>query len=202
MPVTLTNAGIQFSDGTFTNTNPIPSGTQMFFLMAAAPTGWTKIVTDIANDRILRINTTSGSGIGGSNTTTTVNIVAYHTHNITASDTSGSHTHTLTVNSHTHNYWKIPDGVTNKVGGLGANLGQGVTAIADTFGSGNDISYGTTYGPTAYRGTDTTTDITRGTDITTTGNQLSNHTHTALTGNGPSDPWQPKYINSILCSKN
>lgn len=47
---------------------PIPAGTKMLFLQAAAPTGWTQDVTH--NDRVLRIVNTAGGGTGGSWTIT------------------------------------------------------------------------------------------------------------------------------------
>jgi hypothetical protein len=201
MPVTLTNAGIQFSDGTFTNTNPIPSGTQMFFLMAAAPSGWTKIVTDIANDRILRINTTSGSGTGGTSSTTSVSTLPDHTHTLGTNDfASVTHSHTLTAGNHTHSYRQITNALTNNQGGPGTVGGTGVTGIVDNSPSGSawtsDAFGAGAKNPNPGQG------AVAGSGITGTSGASTNHTHTLTTGTGPSVNWQPKYIDSILCSKN
>lgn len=201
MPVTLTNVGIQFSDGTFTNTNPIPAGTSMFFLMPSAPTGWTQIVTDIANLRILRINTSSGGGVAGSGSTTTVSSLPDHNHTLGTNDLASiTHSHTLTAGNHTHLYRQITNALTNNLGGPGTIGGQGVTGIIDNSPSGNEWS-SDSYGEGA-KNPSPGTGAVAGSGITGTGGVSTNHTHTLTTGNGPSVNWQPKYIDSILCSKN
>ena len=43
---------------------PIPAGTVMVFFQAAAPTGWTQVVTQ--NDKVLRVVSGAGAGTGGS----------------------------------------------------------------------------------------------------------------------------------------
>ena len=72
---------------------PIPPGTVMLFIQAAAPTGWTKITTH--NDKALRIVSGTGGGSGGSiafstafartatdNFTITTTTIPPHAHNI------------------------------------------------------------------------------------------------------------------------
>lgn len=65
-------------------TGPIPAGTQMLFVQASAPTGWTKQTTH--NDKALRVVSGTGAGSGGS--------VAFST--VFAQQNTGNHT--LTAN--------------------------------------------------------------------------------------------------------
>jgi hypothetical protein len=80
--------------------NQMPAGTRVPFAQAAAPTGWTQDVTDNANNRMLRVVSSAGNGVGGSddpsvNSTTMV----AHTHTFTGSALA-AHTHTDA--GHTH----------------------------------------------------------------------------------------------------
>ncbi|RLD78822.1 MAG: hypothetical protein DRJ15_10770 [Bacteroidetes bacterium] len=69
-------------------------GTAMVFYQGSPPTGWTQTISDAANDRMLRLVTSTGGGVGG----TTSPIIA-HTHTTTS--------HTLTtaqMPSHAHTW--------------------------------------------------------------------------------------------------
>ena len=73
MAAKLTSTGINFSDGTSLNSKRgiIPTGTDMLFFQAAAPTGWTKQTTH--NNKALRVvSGTGGGGSGGTQPFTTV----------------------------------------------------------------------------------------------------------------------------------
>jgi len=70
------------------------SGTRMPFAQAVAPTGWTQDTSDNATNRMLRVVSSAGNGVGGSdspivNSTTMV----AHTHTFTGSALA-AHTHT------------------------------------------------------------------------------------------------------------
>ena len=106
-----------------TSDHPIPAGTAMIFVQAAAPVGWTKVISN--NDKLLRIVSGSGGGSGGSaamstawtsvalsgtvsgHALTTAEIPA-HTHSGTTGTESATHTHSFTTgstgsgDSHTH----------------------------------------------------------------------------------------------------
>jgi hypothetical protein len=74
--------------------NQMPAGTRVPFAQAAAPTGWTQDTSDNANNRMLRVVSSAGNGVGGSdspivNSTTMV----AHTHTFTGSALA-AHTHT------------------------------------------------------------------------------------------------------------
>lgn len=68
----------------------IPAGTVMVFYQAAAPAGWTQVVTQ--NDKALRVVSGSGGVAGGSQGLSSTIFIA-HNHNVL------SHTHTI---SHKH----------------------------------------------------------------------------------------------------
>ena len=76
------------------------SGTRMPFAQAAAPTGWTQDTSDNANNRMLRVVSSAGNGVGGSdspivNSTTMV----AHTHTFTGSALA-AHTHSDAGHQH------------------------------------------------------------------------------------------------------
>jgi len=75
------------------NYAPIEAGTVMQFIQAAAPTGWTKLVTH--DDAVLRV--VSGSTGGDANGTVGVSVVAVTNR---ATDTVADHLHTVTVDDH------------------------------------------------------------------------------------------------------
>jgi len=79
---------------TTTITNSIfPAGTRSPFAQAAAPTGWTQDVTDNANNRMLRVVSSAGNGVGGSNSPILNNTVPYHTHGFATGGQSANHVH-------------------------------------------------------------------------------------------------------------
>lgn len=76
----------------------LPSGTRMAFAQSAAPTGWTQITTDTADNRMLRVVNTAGGGTGGSNSPILNNVVPSHTHTFSATTSSvGDHVHPFGV---------------------------------------------------------------------------------------------------------
>ena len=76
------------------NKDVIPTGTAMIFFEAAAPTGWTQVVTGI-DDRMLRV--TAGAVTGGTATAgDSVSSPPTHTHGNTGNSGDLSHTHPLT----------------------------------------------------------------------------------------------------------
>jgi len=71
----------------------VPSGTPMVFVQATAPVGWTQDTSQ--NDRMLRVVSGAGAGMGG----TVSPITLSHDHGNTGNE--ASHTHNR--NNHTHN---------------------------------------------------------------------------------------------------
>ena len=126
--VTATTAGTL--NGTWTQ---MPAGTRVPFAQAAAPTGWTKDVTDNANNRMLRVVTTTGGGVAGTDSPILNNTVPSHTHTFTGTALAA---HTHTDSGHTH-----PNGASFRIsngyqgnpsnGGIDVpNSGIGVAAIS------------------------------------------------------------------------
>jgi hypothetical protein len=168
-----------------------PTGTRLLFAQAAAPTGWTQIVDDTANNRMLRVVNGGGGNVGGTHNPILNNVVPPHTHNFTTGGHSADHTHAVQDPGHSHSVYDPGHEHTNYAGdaGSGANLG-----------SGNANKYGPHSGGTSSR-----TGISlygAGTGIWLSG-ATSNHTHSGSTDNGSSQvSWQPRYIDMIICSKN
>jgi hypothetical protein len=89
-------------NGTWTQ---MPAGTRVPFAQAAAPTGWTQDTTDNANNRMLRVVSSAGNGVGGSADPTLNNTVPYHTHGFTTGTVSADHTHNDAGHSHLGGYF-------------------------------------------------------------------------------------------------
>ena len=75
------------------------SGTRMPFAQASAPTGWTQDTSDNANNRMLRVVSSTGNGVGGSSSPILNNVVSSHTHTFTG-NALGNHTHTDSGHAH------------------------------------------------------------------------------------------------------
>lgn len=184
----------------------MPAGTRVMFAQSAAPTGWTQVTSDEANNRMLRVVNTAGASTGGSASPILNNVVPAHTHGYsgTTSGQSADHAHytsgtTGTMNSnwshshgdagHTHSY--------NNVYMSGPGISYG--------GGGPSVNFNTPATGTGYANI-------QATDINHThnwgnwsGGVNTNHTHTfsGTTDNGSSQTnWAPRYIDMILCSKN
>lgn len=76
--------------------NAFPSGTRLVFAQAAAPTGWTQDTSDTANNRMMRVVSSTGGGLGGTADPTLMNVVPYHTHGFTSGYQSANHYHYAT----------------------------------------------------------------------------------------------------------
>lgn len=98
---TLTQAGITFGDGTSQNTLVMPSGTKLMFAQASAPTGWTQITTDTANNRMLRVVNSTGGGTAGTHSPIINNVVPAHTHSVSVNE-AGAHGHSISDPGHVH----------------------------------------------------------------------------------------------------
>lgn len=70
----------------------IPAGTVMPFFQAAAPVGWTQVVSQ--NDKVLRVVSTTGGGSGGTIATSTT---LAHTHTVAAHHHTIAHKHAVPV---------------------------------------------------------------------------------------------------------
>lgn len=178
------------SDGTNSSWgNPSGDGfavnTRLMFAQAAAPTGWTRVTDDSANNRMLRVvSSGSGGGTGGSASPILNDVVPSHTHSFTTGFMSNDHAHsgtTGTVSSdHAHAYTASNNNnVLRDVIGLTSLTNSGVFG-ANTGGISANHVHG--FG---------------------TGGVDANHTHSGTTDNGSSQTnWAPRYIDMVLCSKN
>jgi len=111
----------------------LPAGTRMPFAQAAAPTGWTQDITDNANNRMLRVVSSAGNGVGGSSSPILNNVVSSHTHTFTG-NAMGAHSHSDAGHQHTQ-LWKASTGGTtaggdpNSVGNTSVATGVGYANI-------------------------------------------------------------------------
>lgn len=162
-----------------------PSGTRLVFPQAAAPTGWTQVADDSADNRMLRVVKTAGAGVGGSHSPILNNVVPSHTHGFTTGGQSADHS---------HNGW---------TGGQNANHAHDyVTPLRSTDidrGSGNPSTWSIDDTGGYWTGIQNNDHS----HFITTGGASSNHTHSGSTDNGSSQTnWTPRYIDLILCAKN
>jgi hypothetical protein len=103
----------------------VPAGTRMPFAQAAAPTGWTQDITDNANNRMLRVVSSAGGGIGGSASPILNNVVSSHTHTFTGSALA-AHTHTDSGHQHSKGAQGTP------LNGYQGNAANGKIEILNT----------------------------------------------------------------------
>lgn len=120
----------------------IPAGTVMVFYQAAAPTGWTKVVTQ--NDKALRVVSGTGGGSGGA-----TGLSAGITHVVNAHSHPFSHTHTVSLTSGT------PSATANVDAGVNATI-PSATHTHSVSGATGEPSTGNT-STASDNGTDTVT---------------------------------------------
>ena len=161
------------------------TGTRLLFPQASAPTGWTRVTTDEADNRMLRVVSSGAGGVtGGSHSPILNNVVPSHTHGFSTGTESALHS---------HSGW---------TGGVSANHAHEYQTPARL----NDIDRGTT--PSLYSLDDngyywTGIQSQDHAHYITTGAQSVGHYHTGSTDNGSSQTnWTPRYIDMILCQKN
>ena len=163
------------------------TGTRLLFPQASAPTGWTRVTTDEADNRMLRVVSSGAGGVtGGSHSPILNNVVPSHTHGFSTGTESTLHSHagwTGGVNAdHSHVY-------TTPLRTFGGDTDRGSTF---SYWSLDDINDYSTYGQSNDHA-----------HFVTTGAQGVLHTHSGSTDNGSSQTnWTPRYIDMILCQKN
>lgn len=160
-----------------------PTGTKLVFAQSAAPAGWTRIIDDSANNRMLRVVSTGGGGTGGTNSPILNDVVPSHSHSFTSGGASANHTHNFTTSTdgwHSHYSTVALDRSSGAMGNavFGDEPNYGYTDIG-TSGAGSHYHGGVTAG------------------------MSSDHTHSGTTNANPSaSNWTPRYIDLILCQKN
>jgi hypothetical protein len=163
----------------------IPTGTVTAFVQAAAPTSWTRVETDTANNRMLRIVSSGNGGVlGGSASPILNNVVPSHTHGFTTGGHSVDHSHsgnTGNVSSdHTHTFPVYSAQPAANIGTFVGNHRFSVALNQVTTGISANHFHGFS-----------------------TGGVSVNHTHSGTTDNGSSQTnWSPRYVDTLLCSKN
>ena len=186
---------------TLTGCNSIPdfisAGARVMFAQGAAPTSWTRVGGDTENNRMLRVVSGAGGGVGGSADPTFNNVVPAHTHAFNTGFESASHEHGF-------NTGNVSSGHVHTFNNL---------YFAENFGNGNEIGLGNGYAG-SNKGADydnrpfylnwNTFDISANHyHGGATSGINRNHYHGGSTDNGSSQTnWSPRYINMILCSKN
>lgn len=191
--------------------NAFPTGTRLMFAQASAPTGWTQVTDDSANNRMLRVVNSTGAGTGGSASPILNNVVPAHTHTFTSGTESQGHTHSGTTGGESQGHQHYVEGWT---GGQSANhthyvpSGGAVSSSIRYETSGTSFFNSQTTGGASndhahYFG-NWSGGINQGhVHGFSTGGVSANHTHSGTTDNGSSQTnWAPRYIDMILCSKN
>ena len=148
------------------------SGTRMPFAQAAAPTGWTQDTSDNANNRMLRVVSSAGNGVGGSSSPILNNVVSSHTHTFTG-NAMGAHSHSDA--GHTHSTVNT----NNLTARTGISGGPVASWFSDTAGT-----------PTTGAGYAQIQGASAGTPSG------------SISANGSASDWTPRYIDMIICSKN
>jgi hypothetical protein len=205
--------------------NAFPSGTRLVFAQAAAPTGWTQDTSDTANNRMMRVVSSTGGGTGGTASPILMDVVPSHTHTVSSSGTTGGqsadHSHSGTTDTRDLNHTHYYSGTT---GGMNAgnphNHYQGgrtfddpsqplqvqagsSAAIGNQYTASVDINHGHDYsGNTGYMNQN----VNHAHNFAT-GGVSNGHTHdVTVTGttaaNGSASNWEPRYNNVIICQKN
>jgi hypothetical protein len=161
------------------------SGTRLMFPQSAAPTGWTRVTTDEANNRMLRVVSSGNGGTtGGSNSPILNNVVPAHTHGFSTGTESVLHSHSGSTGSisadHSHEYITPERLADNDRGGGSSTWSVDTSTTYATSGvSSNHVH------------------------AFATGGQNVLHIHSGSTDNGSSQTnWTPRYIDLILCVKN
>lgn len=191
-----TAEGARAAIGAITSAEVFASGTRMPFAQASAPIGWTQDTTDSANNRMLRVVTTAGGGIGGTLSPIVNSVVPSHTHGFSTGTVSSDHSHSGTSSAAGAASGNIYGGNGGDFGGFRA--ADGVFSIASGLSNRPQGTGGG--GPTYYTAT---MSIGNHTHTLTTGGISANHTHSGSTDNGSSQTnWTPRYIDMIICTKN
>lgn len=136
----------------------IPSGTVMVFYQAAAPVGWTKLVTQ--NDKALRVVSAAGGGAGGTLPVSTgvshSHTVNSHTHDLSNHTHTGpSHTHTVPVSGYGAAGGTPISGTLRTLNGAQAEINANVTPNTGSGGTGATSTPSNNTSGAATPGTDT-----------------------------------------------
>lgn len=123
-----------YSDGTNVRSiitpSPIPTGTNMLFYQAAAPTGWTQVTT--VNDRVLRVVSGTGAATGGTTAFSTYFSGSSAVGSTTLTEAQmPSHTHSVNDPGHNHGvreYSGLTGGSPGIVSSVGGSAGSGTTS--------------------------------------------------------------------------
>jgi hypothetical protein len=164
--------------------NIIPTGTRMPFAQAAAPTGFTQVTDDTANNRMLRVVNSSGGGVGGSASPILMNVVPNHTHTFTTGGMSANNVHSHGVSDPGHNHCLSSD---CRVFDLNNSQGPGNNRNGGFIGGQNVV-------PVQVSGSAATNISINAIDL--------NHTHSGTTNSNAGSNWEPRYIDMIICAKN
>lgn len=174
-----------------------PTGTKLPFAQAAAPTGWTQVTDDSADNRMLRVVNTAGGGTAGTHSPILNNVVPSHTHGFTTGTVSADHAHYFNQNTNAAGSHRHPiRGGSNDLGYRWTSDGGTIPSFASSADQGYvwDNGWGAIMADAGSHAHNV-----QG----WTGGISSNHTHSGSTDNGSSQTnWAPRYINMIICSKN
>lgn len=176
----------------------LPTGTRLVFAQASAPTGWTQDTSDNATNRMLRVVNTAGNGVGGSHSPILNDVVPSHTHTMTTGTESVGHTHSANSGNvsadHTHWY----DNHAHTINAPYGTPGGAQWGLSPIYQAGYINVFDTNHGGAGNTGGASANHY----HSVSTGDRSAAHTHSGTTNNGSSQTnWTPRYINTIICSK-
>ena len=146
--------GLSFSGGTLSNTitSPFAAGTAIVFAQAAAPTGWTKSITN--NNKALRVVSGTGGGSGGSVAFTTAFASQTPSGSISTSLSADATTLTTTqIPSHQHSAGPDVYNTPANQGGIASGRSQGGYSINTGATGGGGSHTHTVSGSATFTGT-------------------------------------------------
>ena len=189
--------------------NVIPAGVVMLFYQAAAPTGWTKVTTNV-NNRALRVVSGTGANDGGNMAFTNAFderavVLPQHNHNASAGNQSDDHNHTVTISTHNGHKHSIddPGHAHNYVDTRGELINDEEGEDEKGEHAINEQETKTT--SNANTGINETQNAGEHSHNANVSNQNSNHNHTITVQNagtaGASMDFRVRYLDVIICTK-
>lgn len=163
----------------FLKNNGWQDSTKAVFFQASAPVGWTQDTSQ--NDKMLRVVSTIGGGVGGSHLVSTTISLQHTSHAVTVDN---NHTHVMT--DHTHSFNNVSGTGSGEFAKLGLDGSDRLRTFVSTGGAGTDTSV-------VNRFEQTTNNLVTGSG--------GSHDHGGATVNSRLSDIALAYVDVIICAK-